>query len=97
VNSKPIRTLITIAMDLFLVVAIVLTARLCIVFLGQLAAQGWGKGIIALTGALVIPFGVAAVKTPYGGRFEVAAALTIVVILLAEWALASFRDRAQDP
>jgi hypothetical protein len=93
VNSRPIRTLITVAIDLFIVVAIALTARLCIVFFGQLAAQDWGKTVIALTDRLVIPFGVSAIKTPYGGRFEVTAALTIVAILLVEWLLSSIHDR----
>jgi hypothetical protein len=94
VNSRPVRTLITIVMDLFVVVAIALTARLCIVFFGQLAAQGWGKTVIALTSPLVIPFGVSAIKTPYGGGFEVATAFTIVVVLLVEWVLSGIRVRA---
>jgi hypothetical protein len=93
-SSRPVRTLITIIMDLFIVVAIALTARLCIVFFGQLAAQGWGKSLIALTGPLVIPFGVAAIKTPYGGGFEVNTALTVVVVLLIDWVLSSIRARA---
>ena len=93
-NSKPVRTIITIVMDLFVVVAIALTVRLCIVFFGQLAAQGWGKTVVALTSPLVVPFGVAAVKTPYGGRFEVNVALTIVVVLLVEWVLSGIRARA---
>ncbi len=86
--------LITVVMDLLVVVAIVLTARLCVVFFGQLAAQGWGKSIVALTGPLVIPFGVAAIKTPYGGSFEVATALTVVVVLVVEWMLSGIRVRA---
>jgi hypothetical protein len=81
-------------MDLLVVVAVALTARLCIVFFGQLAAQGWGKAVVALTSPLVVPFGVAAVKTPYGGRFEVNVALTIVVVLLVEWVLSGIRARA---
>ncbi len=93
-SARPVRTLITIVMDLFVVVAIALTARLCVVFFGQLAAQGWGKTIIALTNPLVIPFGVSAIKTPYGGSFEVATALTIVVVLLLEWMLSGIRNRA---
>lgn len=93
-NGKPVRTFITIVMDLFVVVAIALTARLCVVFFGQLAAQGWGQIVIALTNPLVIPFGVAAIKTPYGGSFEVNTALTIVVVLLAEWVLSGIRARA---
>ena len=93
-NGKPARTFITIVMDILVVVAIALTARLCVVFFGQLAAQGWGRTIIALTNPLLIPFGVAAIKTPYGGSFEVNTALTIVVVLLAEWVLSGIRARA---
>ena len=93
-NSKPLRTLITIVMDLLVVVAIALTARLCVVFFGQLMAQGWGKTIVTLTAPLVIPFGVAAIKTPYGGWFQVNTALTIVVVLVVEWLLSGVRARA---
>jgi uncharacterized protein YggT (Ycf19 family) len=93
-NSRPVRTLITIVMDLFIVVAVAMTIRLCIVFFGQLAAQGWGKAIVALTHPLLIPFGVADIKTPYGGVFEVSTALTIVAVLLLEWMLSGIRNRA---
>jgi uncharacterized protein YggT (Ycf19 family) len=93
-NSRPVRTLITIVMDLFIVVAVALTIRLVVVFFGQLAAQGWGKVIVALTSPLLIPFGVAAIKTPYGGAFYVATALTIVAVLLLEWMLSGIRNRA---
>ena len=94
-NSRPVNILITIVMDLLVLVAIALTGRLCVVFFGQLSAQGWGKTIVALTDwLLVIPFGVSPIKTPYGGRFEVVTALTIGVVLLIEWALSSIRERA---
>jgi len=81
-------------MDVLVVVAIALTARMCVVFFGQLAAQDWGKTIIALTKPMVIQFGVSAIKTPYGGRFEVTTALTIAVVLLVEWVLSGIRERA---
>ena len=93
-KSRPVRTLITIIMDLFVVVAIALTIRLVVVFFGQLAAQSWGKTVIALTSPLVIPFGVTAIKTPYGGSFQVVTALTILVVLLIEWLLSGIRNRA---
>ena len=93
-DSRPVRLLVTIIMDLLVVVAIALTARLCVVFFGQLMAQDWAKTIVALTNPLVIPFGVDAIKTPYGGFFQVNTALTIVVVLLAEWLLSAIRARA---
>lgn len=93
-NSRLVATLVTIAMNLLVVVAIALTARLCFAFFGQLSAQGWAKTAEALTNPLVIPFGVAAIKTPYGGEFQVNTALTVAAVLLAEWALSGMRSRA---
>ncbi len=93
-SSKPVRTLITVIMDLLVVVAILLTVRLCVVFFGQLAAQGWGQTVIVLSNPLILPFGVAAIKTPYSGTFEVTTALTIVAVLLVEWVLSGVRARA---
>lgn len=93
-TSKPLRMIVTIAMDVLVVVAVALTIRLCVVFFGQLEQQGWGQLVIALTNPIVIPFGVLAIKTPYGGFFEVNTALTVVVVLLVEWILSSVRSRA---
>lgn len=81
-------------MDILVVLAIALTVRLVVVFFGQLAAQGWGHAVVAITDRMVIPFGVSAIKTPYGGVFDVQAALTIVVLLGAEWVLSGVRARA---
>jgi phosphotransferase system glucose/maltose/N-acetylglucosamine-specific IIC component len=81
-------------MDVVIALAVAVTLRLGVRFFGQLAAQGWGKAIIAFTTPLVIPFGVHAIKTPYGGVFDVNAALTVCVFLLAEWVLSGIRNRA---
>lgn len=93
-SSKPLRTVFTIIMDILVVVAIALTVRLVVMFFGQLAAQTWGEAVVALTNPLILPFGVDAIKTPYGGAFDVNAALTIVVLLAAEWLLSVVRSRA---
>jgi uncharacterized protein YggT (Ycf19 family) len=81
-------------MNILIVVSIALTVRLVVMFFGQLAAQGWGETVVALTSPVVIPFGVAAIKTPYGGVFDVNAALTIVALLAIEWILSGVRSRA---
>jgi hypothetical protein len=94
VKSSPARTIVTIVMNVLIVCAIAVTARLGVRFFGQLASQDWGKTIIALTSPLVIPFGFHAIKTPYGGVFEVSAALMIGVYLAIEWVLAGIRSRA---
>jgi hypothetical protein len=93
-GSRPVRTIIMVFMDILIVVAVALTLRVVVMFFGQLASQSWGQAVIVLTQRLVIPFGVAAIKTPYGGRFDVNAALTIFAVLAVEWVLSSIRDRA---
>lgn len=93
-ESRPLRTTLTIVMDVLIALAIVETVRLVILFFGRFAATGWGKAVIALTNPLTIPFGFEPIKTPYGGVFSINAVLTIVVLLLAEWILSVIRSRA---
>ena len=81
-------------MNLFVVLAILATGRLVVEFFGQLAAQGWGKALIAVSNPLVIPFGMAPIKTPYGGVFDLSAALMIVIFLGVEWLLSGIQSRA---
>lgn len=86
-SSRPVRTLLTVIMDLLFVVALILVARIVIEFFGALAAQAWGKSVVSATSVLVIPFGVEDIATPYGGAFNVSASLTVLVLLAIEWAL----------
>lgn len=91
--SKPVRTILTVVMDLLVVLAIAETGRLVVGFFGTLASQGWGEAVLAITKVFTIPLGVEAIKTPYGGVFDVDAALTIMVLMLGEWALGMVRSR----
>lgn len=93
-QSKPLRTVLTIVMDILVAVAIAVTIRLVIDFFGQLSSQVWGKAISALTQPLIVPLGIEAIKTPYGGVFNVNAAFSVVLFLLAEWLLSVVRSRA---
>jgi hypothetical protein len=93
VKSNPGRTILIILMDVLIACAIAVTLRLGVEFFGQLAAQDWGKAVVAFTEPLIIPFGIDNIKTPYGGFFEVDAALTIGVFLVAEWVLSGIRER----
>jgi uncharacterized membrane protein YkvA (DUF1232 family) len=77
-----------------LIVAVLLAARLVVVFFGGLSSQGWAQAIVSITNYLVIPFGIHPIKTPYGGYFDVNAAATVVIILVAETFLSTVRDRA---
>lgn len=92
--AKPVRQLVTVVMNILILVAVVLVARVVVLFFGTLAAQGWAEALIAVTNYLVIPFGVADIKTPYGGVLDVDAALTVATLVVAEWALSVARNRA---
>jgi hypothetical protein len=63
-------------------------------FFGSVAALPWADAFVGFTDLVVIPFGAEPIKTPYGGVFDVNAAITIVVLLLAEWVLSSVRSRS---
>ena len=92
-SSKPLGTVLGILVNLLIAVAVLLTLRLAVEFFGQLAAHEWGKAIVAFTRPLVIPLGFDSIKTPYGGVFDVTAALTILVVLVVEWILEGVRTR----
>lgn len=92
-GNKAVRTIITVVMDLLVVVAIVLTARIVVEFFGQLAARDWAKTVVSLTDILVVPAGVDPVKTPYGGIFDLNAAGSVLIVLAAEWLLSVLRSR----
>ena len=93
-GGKAVRTLLTIAVDILIVIAIALVLQLVIIFFGQTAHQGWAQAYVALTSKLVLPLGLPVVKTPYGGVFNANTAVTVVLALVAEWGLSAVRDRA---
>ncbi|HET6352542.1 MAG TPA: hypothetical protein VFG89_10510 [Coriobacteriia bacterium] len=93
-SRSPVYTIFTIVMDLLVIVAIAVTCRLVVSFFGVLAAGTVGKVILAFTDPVTIPLGMDAIKTPYGGIFDVDAGLTIVILLLAEWVLSLVRSRS---
>lgn len=80
-------------MNILIVLAILVTARLIVEFFGQLSSQSWGESIIAITHPLVVAFGVDGIKTPYGGVFDVNAAIMVLVFLAAEWLFSMIRSR----
>ena len=92
-SSRGLRGLLTVVMDVLVFMAIALTVRLVVLFFGQLSSAGWAQAVITFTNWFTIPFAAPNIKTPYGGVFEVNAALTIAVLLAGEWVLSSVRDR----
>jgi hypothetical protein len=81
-------------MDILVVVAIAETLRLVVLFFGTLESSNWGEVVVALTNPLTLPLGFEDIKTPYGGVFEIDAAITIVIVLVVEWVLSVIRSRA---
>jgi hypothetical protein len=81
-------------MDILVVVAIAETLRLVVLFFGTLESAKWGEVVVALTNPLTLPLGFEDIKTPYGGVFEIDAAVTIVIVLVVEWVLSVIRSRA---
>lgn len=92
-SATPLRTLITIVMNILVVIAVAVTIGLVIRFFGALASTEWGTAIVRLVDLVTLPAGVEDIKTPYGGVFDVNGALTVGVALLAEWLLSMFRSR----
>lgn len=90
-GASPVRTLLTVLMDVFIVVALIALAALVIAFFGQLLAQPWGRQVYSLAGRVVIPFGIKAIATPYGGVFNVDAVVSIGLYMAIEWALGMVR------
>jgi uncharacterized protein YggT (Ycf19 family) len=81
-------------MNVLIIVAVLVTARIVVLFFGALSSQAWGEAIVRITDFLIIPFGVEAIKTPYGGVFDVDAAIMVAVLILVEWGLSIARNRA---
>lgn len=81
-------------MNLLIVLAVLVTASIVVAFFGALAARSWGEAIIRIADLVTIPFGIELLKTPYGGVFDADGALTVGLMLLAEWALSVMRSRA---
>ncbi len=93
-TARPVRQIVTVAMNILILVAVLLVVRIVVLFFGALAARSLGEALVAITDYLVIPFGVEAIKTPYGGVFDIDAALTVGTLIVAEWALSVARNRA---
>ncbi|MBE0475732.1 MAG: hypothetical protein IBX62_01330 [Coriobacteriia bacterium] len=92
--GRPVRTLITVVMDILVVVAVALTIHLVVGFFGTIAQQEWARALLGLTRWLVLPLGLEPVETPYGGVFDVDATVSIVAVLIGEWVLSIVRRQA---
>ncbi|MGB4592779.1 MAG: hypothetical protein WBI63_03255 [Coriobacteriia bacterium] len=93
-TAKPARTILTILMDLLVLLAVCLTAGVVVRFFGVLAGAPVGEQYLRFVAVITIPLGMDSIPTPYGGVFDVNAAISIVAVLVAEWALSVARRRA---
>jgi hypothetical protein len=76
-------------MDIVLVLALLVFARLVVSFFGVLAVSTAGSWYLNATRAIVPPIiGAWSVRSPYGGVFSVDAGIVIVVLLVIEWLVA---------
>ena len=93
-GSRQTRILITALMNVLIIVAVVLVARIVVDFFGVLAASRAGAALLDSTAFMVPDLGIAAIRTPYGGVLDAEAAIMVVVLLVIEWVLAMLRSRA---
>ncbi len=85
----------TVLTDALFVWAAAVAASMVIRFFGVLAANPVTSSFMRFAERLVFPIDARVVATPYGGSFEVAAAYTVVILLVSEWLLSLFhRPRA---
>lgn len=92
--TKTLHTGLMLLMNVLFAVALLLTGRIVTEFFGVLATTDMGRWLVRLTDVFVLSLGVGPARTPYGGIFDVEAAVTVVVLLLIEWALSVAHARA---
>lgn len=90
-GASPVRTMLTVLMDLLIVAAVVGLAALIIAFFGQLMAQPVMRQVYSLAVKVVLPFGLKPIVTPYGGVFSLDAVASIVLYVALEWIVGMVR------
>jgi hypothetical protein len=94
-RSSPFRTTIAVLTDVLFIWAAAVALLMVIRFFGALAANPAASSFARVADRLVFPLDARVVTTPYGGVFEVAAAYTVVILLLVEWLLSGARRRVR--
>jgi len=83
--------LVTLLMDALVLAAVVVLARIVLLFFGHVAAMPLSRTVAGLASRAVIPFGLAPMPTPYAGVFDLNAAATVVAVLAVEWLVGMLR------
>ena len=92
--SRTLRAVLSVVIYALILAAVLLAIRQFLTFSSPIASQHWAQTFDSLTRHLIVGFGAPSIKTPYGGRFDVNGALTILAAIVAEWLLTVVRDRA---
>jgi hypothetical protein len=93
-GSSLVRSTLTVVMNVLFVLALAVTTRIVVEFFGALAMTTLGDAVVTATEFFVLPLELGGPRTPYGGYFDLDAALTVVVLMLLEWMLSIVRSRA---
>jgi hypothetical protein len=80
-------------MDALIVWAACIALAIVVRFFGVLSTGRVATAYLRFVRGITLPLDAPSVATPYGGIFDAAAALTVVVLLLVEWLLSLLRDR----
>ncbi|MGV8082749.1 MAG: hypothetical protein AB2L09_03810 [Coriobacteriia bacterium] len=75
--------------NILLVWAAALAIRVVVAFFGGIAIYPFPAAFLQVTRAIVVPFGAGTVTSPYGGSFLADTALTMLLLLVVEWAISS--------
>lgn len=94
-RSNPIRTVVTVLTDALVIWAVAVALAMVIRFFGAIAANPAASAFMRFAERLVFPIDARVVATPYGGSFEVAAAFTVLILLVVEWLLSLVRRRVR--
>ncbi len=85
------RMLVSIAMGLLVALELLVLAHIIVTFFGFVTAGSWGHTLNAVLVRFVAPFGLSSIRTPFAGRLDVNAVVTLVLVLVAGWLVSSVR------
>jgi hypothetical protein len=90
-KSSPGRIAVTVLMDVLVAVAVAALLHVVIAYFGVMSSSSWGTSLFSLTRFVVLPLGIDSIPTQYGGVLDGNATVTVLVLLVVEWALGLVR------
>jgi hypothetical protein len=89
------RLLLTVVMNVLLIAAGLLLARIVIAFFGRFDAIQWASRFMDLTAPMVPALKLGSMPSPYAGIYDFNAGAALVGVLAVEWLLALVRRFAR--